>query len=312
MTNYYYRNPLDEVKSFFKRKSILSSLIIINVAVFLAVNVINLFLWMFEVQSDIQINYGISPVVYWFTVPSDISALLTRPWGIFTYMFLQQNFFHLFFNMIVLYFGGRIFMEYLSERKLLSVYIWGGLAGALLYIVSFNLLSVFSESLPYSVALGASASVLAILVAIATYVPNYTVILILFGRVKLKYLAIGFVIIDILSIQRGNPGGHIAHLGGALMGFAYIRLLQKGFDIGKLFPKFDLGSVKKSFYQPKKTRTQTSKRNNQRPFTDEEYNYSKNQNQKKIDEILDKISKSGYESLSKEEKELLFKASNKP
>lgn len=307
--SYYQRNPLDEVKDFFKRRSILSNLIIINVAVFLAVNVINLFLWLF------QVNYeelrGVSPIVYWFSVPADFNALLSRPWTIFTYMFLQENFFHLFFNMFVLYFGGRIFMEYLSEKKLLGVYIWGGIAGAFLYIISFNAFPVFKEYVPHSIALGASASVLAVLVAISTHVPNYTVVLFLFGRVKLKVLAIILVVIDILSIQRGNPGGHIAHLGGALWGFSYIYLFQKGFDMGKLFPAFNWRSIFGSLFKAKKSKYEAKSYRDERPLNDDEYNLQKRKRQERIDLILEKISKSGYDSLSKEEKEFLFKESKK-
>ncbi|MDZ7740871.1 MAG: rhomboid family intramembrane serine protease [Bacteroidota bacterium] len=305
----YNRNPLDEVKDFFRKKSILSNLILINLAVFLTVNVIGLIIWFF--QDNPSSPGGVNPLVYWLSVPADISALITRPWTIFTYMFLQQGFFHIFFNMFVLYFGGRIFMEYLSEKKLLSVYIWGGLAGAVLYILAFNVFPVFQDYVPRSIALGASASVLAILVAISTYVPNYTVILILFGRVKLKYLAIGLVILDILSIQRGNPGGHIAHIGGALWGFSYIKLLQKGTDMGKWLPSFNLKKIFSYFTKSSASKYETTSRPGKRPITDDEYNYKRKKNQDRIDDILEKISKSGYDSLSKEEKEILFKASNK-
>ena len=304
--NYYNQNPLDEIKSFFKRKTILSRLIIINIIVFVAVNIINLLLWLFNVQ---VVNNLVSPVISWFAVPSDITALLSRPWTLFTYMFLQENFFHIFFNMFVLYFGGRIFLEYLSQKKLLSTYIWGGLIGGLFYIIAFNVFPIFDEYKAFSVALGASASVLAILIAIATYVPDYSITLILFGRTKLKYLALALVLIDILSIQKGNPGGHIAHLGGALWGYLYIILLKNGFDTNKFFNNFNFNKIFKSFMKPKSsTSTYYTK---QRPVSDENFNYQKKKNQKKIDSILDKISKSGYESLSKEEKELLFKMSNK-
>ncbi len=305
----YNRNPLDEVKDFFRRKSILSTLILINLAVFLTVNVIGLIFWFFQDNPSTQAS--LNPLVYWLSVPADISVLITRPWSIFTYMFLQQGFFHIFFNMFVLYFGGRIFMEYLSEKKLLSVYIWGGIAGAVLYIMAFNLLPVFQDYVPQSIALGASASVLAILIAISTYVPNYTVQLLLFGRVKLKHLAIGLVILDILSIQRGNPGGHIAHIGGALWGFAYIKMLKKGTDMGNWLPSFNLKKFFSYFTKSSAPKYETTSRPGERPMTDDEYNYKKKKQQIKIDEILEKISKSGYDSLSKEEKEILFKASNK-
>jgi len=265
-----------------------------------------LIIWLFIGQ---QANAVFSPVVSWFAVPSDISALLSKPWTIFTYMFLQENFFHIFFNMFVLYFGGKIFLEYLSQKKLLSTYIWGGLIGGLFYVIAFNAFPVFSQYKTLSVALGSSASVLAILVAIATYVPNYSMTLILLGRVKLKYIALALVVIDILSIQKGNPGGHIAHLGGALWGYLYIAVLKNGFDMNKFFNNFNFSNIFKTFMKPKKSASKHYSKN--RSVSDEDYNYHKKYDQKQIDSILDKISKSGYESLSKAEKEILFKTSNR-
>ncbi len=309
--NPYYRNPLDEVKAFFKRKTILSRLILINLGVFIFVNLVSLFLWLFQVNSQTMEQFNISPLVYWLSVPADVNNLITRPWSIITYMFLQQNFFHLFFNMFVLYFGGRIFMEYLSQKKLLSTYIWGGILGALFFIISFNLFPVFESYTSLAIALGASASVLAILVAISTYVPNYTVNLLLFGRVKLKYIAIVLVVIDVLSIQRENPGGHIAHLGGAFWGFIYILMLKKGYNMSFFSNIFDFKKLFQPFLKPKKPKQSTTANYNERPITDDEYNYKRVQKQKRIDNILEKISKSGYESLTKEEKEFLFRMSNK-
>ena len=306
---YYQNNPIENIKSFFRQKSVLSRLIIINIAVFVFVNIVNLFLWLFQVNSEISNNLGISPIVYWFAVPSDINLLLSKPWTLFTYMFLQVNFFHIFFNMFVLYFGGRIFLEYLNSKKLLSTYIWGGIAGGLFYVLAYNIFPVFSNTVAVSIALGASASVLAILVAISVYVPNYTVTLFLFGRMKLKYIALILVAIDILSIQGDNPGGHIAHLGGALWGFLYIYFLKRGFDFNNMIKFNKISAYFKTYKKPKKNYSKSSY--NKRPLTDDEYNKRKTVNQEKIDEILDKISKSGYEKLTKEEKEILFKMSNK-
>jgi membrane associated rhomboid family serine protease len=252
---------------------------------------------------------GASKITFWLAVPSDLHLLMTRPWTIVTYMFTQESFFHILFNMMVLYFGGRIFTEFLDDRKLVNTYIWGGLTGALFFIVSYNLFPVFSEDVRMSVALGASASVLAILVAIATYAPNYTVYLLLLGRIKLKYIAIVLVIIDLLSINRGNPGGHIAHLGGALWGFLSVMLYRKGL---KNFPGINWYGIKNLFTWFNKPRyTRYKEVNTGRPLNDDEYNRIRAERQKKIDIILDKISKSGYDSLTKEEKELLFSASNK-
>jgi membrane associated rhomboid family serine protease len=308
---YYQQNPFNDAKQFFLQNSILNRLIVINVAFFVIVNIINLFFWLFKADMSTSGLPGTSLVTYYLSVPANPASLLMRPWTIFTYMFLQENFFHLFFNMLVLFFGGRIFLEYLDGTKLLRTYIFGGLAGAGFYILAFNIFPVFKESIAYSVALGSSASVLAILIAIATYVPEYSVILLFIGRVKLKYLALIIVLIDILSISKGNAGGHIAHLGGALWGYLFITQMKAGRKLSfnfkkvkfKKFFKFFTGSEKKPKYDPV-----TGKG---RPLTDEEFNTIKNIHQQRIDKILEKISKSGYSSLSKEEKELLFNSSSK-
>lgn len=295
-----YNSPIEEIKTFFKQRSLLARLILINLAVFVLANLINLFFWLGA--SD-----GTSIMVRWFAVPSNINVLILKPWTLLTYMFLQESFFHLFFNMVILYFSGRIFTEYLNSSKLLSAYIWGGLFGAFLFVSTYNIFPVFQGAVYYSVPLlGSSAAVIAILIAIATYVPNYNVQLILVGRVKLKHLAIFFIVIDVLSIQRGNAGGHISHLGGALWGFTYIWLLKNGYTMNwsrfKL-PKFSFRS------KPRKAYSNPEKKG--RPMSDDEFNRRKNRDQKEIDRILEKISKSGYSSLTNKEKELLFKSSNK-
>ncbi|MCK9617473.1 MAG: rhomboid family intramembrane serine protease [Lentimicrobiaceae bacterium] len=304
---YPTNNPFADVKLFFSRKSVLSQLIIVNVGVYVLVSIVSLFFFLFQINPEATGVSGITKLVYWLAVPADIHSIIAKPWTLITYMFLHENFLHLFFNMIVLYFSGKIFLEYLSERQLLGVYIFGGIAGALVYIVSYNVFPVFSPVLPVSVALGASASVLSILVAIAAYVPQYNVQLIIFGRVKLKYLAIAFVVIDLLSIERENPGGHIAHLGGALWGIVYIYFfLQKPF-MSKV-PSFSLNKYwNKVFTKKSKLKKVYS---GTRPVTDEEYNARRAANQKKMDKVLDKISKSGYNSLTTEEKEFLFWSSN--
>jgi membrane associated rhomboid family serine protease len=301
---YIQQNPFDNLKFFLRQKNILSRLILINLIVFVLVNLVSLILWLFGINSGIQTQFGISPIAYWFAAPSNPGLLIQKPWTIFTYMILHEDFFHILMNMIMLYFGGRIFMEYLNERKLLSTYIGGGLFGGLLYVISFNYFPVFQESVKYSVALGASASVLAIFIAIASYVPNYYVNLFFIGRVRLKHIAIFFIIIDLLSIQGTNSGGHIAHIGGALYGFGYIYLLKNGFSLNKYFSlsKFNYRKTKQKKY---------SNPEYKRPVSDDDYNRKKVSQQKEVDKILEKISKSGYSSLTKKEKEFLFKNSNK-
>lgn len=302
------RSPLDNAVTFFKSNSPLARLILINVIVFIGINIINLFLWLFEIDHQSNIG-GVSVVTEWLSVPSDLGQLFMRPWTLITYMFLQEGFFHILFNMIILYFGGRIFTEYLSNKKLVKTYIFGGLVGAAFFILAFNIFPVFSDARTRALALGSSASVLAVLIAIATYIPNYSVMLIFLGRVKLKYIAIFFVVIDVFSIQQGNAGGHIAHLGGALWGFLYANNLKKGRDLGTFFDRIKWPDLSKKSKSSKKSHFENVYVNS-RPMTDEEYNAKKQAHQQQIDKILDKISRSGYESLTKEEKEILFRNSN--
>ena len=297
----YNRNFLDEFKKFFLSRNMLSRLILINVIVYILANISSLILSLY------QIPHTHSLFTDWFAVPSNPETLLRKPWTIFTYMFLQEDFMHILFNMIMLYFGGSLFQQFLGGKKLLTTYILGGIAGAAVYILAFNYFPLFSEITKTSMALGASASVLAILVAIAVYIPDYSVILFLFGKIKMKYIAMALVLMDILSIEKENPGGHIAHLGGALWGFIYILSIRKNKNLF-LF----LNPVKKFFtniFKPKpKLRVEYKK---QRPVNDDEYNRIRAEKQQKIDAILDKISKNGYDSLTKEEKEFLFSTSNK-
>jgi len=286
----------DEIKQSFKSGSTLTKLIYINLAVFLAVKLIAVFYFLFTIQGDFSL-------VRFFAVPADLSKLLYKPWTIFTYMFLHQDFLHILFNMLWLYWFGQIFLHYFDQKKLVSVYILGGFAGAFIYILTFNIFPVFSDIIPVSYALGASASVIAIVIAASVYAPNHTIYLMFFGPVKLKYIALVTIAIDIISIASTNAGGHLAHLGGALFGYIYIVQLKKGNNIAGFFDRF-MDSVF-SIFKPKPKIKVTYKR----PADDIEYNKSKLQKQAEIDKILDKIAQSGYESLTKQEKEILFKNS---
>lgn len=308
---YQQQNPLDEFKKFFKRSSVLQKLIIINVAVFIVVNVVNLFFWLFQITNQTEGLPGVSHIVSLLALPSDLSVLATRPWTFITYMFLHEGFMHLLFNMIVLYFGGRIFMEYLSDKKLLSTYLLGGIMGAIFYIAAFNFFPVFDQSVYYSVVLGASASVLAVLIAAATYVPEYSVVLFLFGKVKLKNIALIVILMDLLSMMNGNAGGHIAHLGGAFWGFIYIWMMKRGKDLTINFQIMNFRKFFSFFTKNKKKPVYHTNTSNGRALSDEEYNFQKNIDQDQIDKILEKISRSGYGSLTKREKEMLFQSSKK-
>lgn len=301
---YQRTNPLEEIKVFFRQKSTLSQLILINIIVWIAIRILDAIFFLFA-SPDISI------LIQWLAVPADLGAFITRPWSILTYMFLQYDFFHILFNMLWLFWFGKIFTEYLSSKQLLSTYILGGFSGGFLYILTFNVFPAFQEVLPHSIALGASASVMAIVVAIAFYVPDFTINLLFLGRIKIIYIAIAYFIIDFIMINSGNAGGHIAHIGGALWGFMYIRLLKKGNDMSKIFDKLNLKRFSNFFLKDKKTKFRNVYTNNSRPMTDEDYNFDKAKKQEEIDKILEKISKSGYSSLTKKEKEFLFKVSNK-
>ena len=290
----FQNNILEGLKSFFLQKTALSRLMQINIVIWLICLFISVFTWLFNVSD-------ISFVTKLFAVPSDISLLAEKPWTVFTYMFLQEAFWHLFFNMLMLYYGGKIFLQYFSQKQLLLTYIFGGLVGALFFILAFNAFPVFENMKGQAVALGSSASVLSILIAAATYRPDYTLNLFLLGQVKMKWVAIIFVVVDFLSISKGNSGGHIAHLGGALWGFLYAFMLKNDFDIYKIFKKKAKIRIK----------TVNSENYHQRPKTDEQYNAERAMEQEEIDRILEKIAKNGYSSLNDMEKEFLFRQSKK-
>ncbi len=295
-------NPMEDLKKFFKDSSILPRLIIINVGIWILVQIAFVIGWAFN-QPDFIVEQAI---LDYLALPASFDLLLYRPWTLLTYMFLHTSFWHILFNMLWLYWFGKIFTQYLNQKQLLSTYLLGGIAGGILYILTYNIFPVFSDVVPHARALGASASVMAIVAGISLYMPNYTISLILLGRVKIFYLALALFIIDFFMIRHGNAGGHIAHIGGAVYGFFYVHYLRKGRDFSKIFPNFK----KKSKWGSKIKRKPKPGKTN-RPASDDEYNKNRAKNQKKIDEILDKISRSGYDSLTKDEKELLFNQSSK-
>ncbi|TXB65370.1 rhomboid family intramembrane serine protease [Vicingus serpentipes] len=297
------KNPfIEDIKRQYKSGSALIKLIFINVAMFLLVHIVGLFLWFFGISNGSEL------MVYWLALPADFSNLITKPWSLISYMFLHESLMHILMNMLVLYFGGQIFLQFLNQNKLVGVYLLGGLAGGLLYILAFNIFPVFENVLMGSLALGASASVMAVLVAAATHVPNFVVRLVFLGNVKLKYVALVYVVLDIISIRQGNSGGHIAHIGGALLGFLFAKQLQTGKDI-TLFINQLLAYFKTMFSTKRKMKVVY--KNPGKTKTDYDYNAQKKANQQKVDAILDKIAKSGYDSLTGEEKAILFDASNK-
>jgi membrane associated rhomboid family serine protease len=288
-----------EIQESFHEGTTLTKLIYVNVGVFVIIKVLQLLLLLFGYSpSSIQF------LINWLSVPSDPISLLIKPWTLFTYMFLHYDFFHILFNVLYLYWFGRLFIHLVDDRKLLTIYIWGGLAGAGIYMLSFNLLPAFHPVSGQSILLGASASVMAILFAVARIRPDFSVYLFLIGPVKLKYLALIAFIIDLISIPgMSNAGGHLAHIGGALVGLLYGWKLSEGKISGSFFDK--AASRSGNLFRKKSKMKVT----HSRPLTDMEYNARKIERQKELDRILEKIKHSGYESLSKEEKKTLFNAS---
>ena len=298
-------NILNDLKSYFMSKATLPRLIIINTAVWVLVSAMLVIAFLFNIDNN-EVRFVIADLL---GVSANLERLIVRPWTIFTYMFLHISFFHILFNMLWLYWFGKIFLEFLSSRQLLATYILGGLAGGLLYVVSYNIFPAFSEILVLSTAIGASAAVMAIVTTISFYVPNYTIPLFLVGRVKIVYIAIILFVLDFFMIRSGNAGGHIAHIGGAIYGFIYAYYLRKGKDFSNFFEVINFNGIRRFFMKPSGKGGASYKA--KRPMSDEAYNSHRMGNQKRIDMILDKISKSGYDSLTKDEKEFLFKSSNK-
>lgn len=278
----------------FARLSIAEKLIAINVAVFI-LNALLVFLMGMRTDSIMQ----------WFELPKDFFDFIVQPWALVTYSFFHGGIWHLFWNMLVLYFASRIFLNLFGSRRFINVYFLGVILGGLLFLLSYN---VFPALIGIQTALiGASAGVTAVLIFVCAYIPNQEVRLIFFN-VKLWYIGVFIVLIDLIQIPTsGNAGGHLAHLGGALLGYIYARQLLHGRDIGDGFSRFidTLGSLFKK--REKKPPLKTVYRN-QKGRATTKVNYDRESRQRKIDSILDKISKSGYESLSKDEKDFLFKA----
>ena len=289
----------DDIKKTFRNGSNLTRIIYINIAVFILITLT-------AITGFLLNNSSISDTVLdILSVPSSFKALALRPWTVITYMFLHKDIWHILFNMLWLYWFGKIFLEYLDQRKLVAVYLLGGLSGAIVYILSFNIFPAFSGVVAESVAIGASASVMAVVIAIAAYVPDYTVQLLLLGRIKIKYMALAIFILTSIMDFSVNSGGKLAHIGGAFLGYFYSLNLRQGRDIGKSFNR--LIDFIATFLKPRKKLKVTYKK----PKNDYEYNKIRLEHQAKINHILDKISKGGYDSLTREEKETLFNESQK-
>ncbi len=281
----------------FKSATIIIKLIVINIALFLIATIGG---WIFKIAPGAFMD--------WFVLPVDPSSLILKPWSILTYSFLHFGFWHIFWNMLVLYWFGQYVLNLFTEKRFLTIYLLGAICGGLLFVLAYNLFPVLNNTLAYLI--GASAAVRAIMIFIAAYTPN-TEVRIFFFNVKLWQIGVFVVLSDLIQIpSSGNAGGLIAHLGGALFGYVYALQLKKGNDIGEWFEKIMEGIA--NLFKPKKKsplrtvhKSKTYKTTTKKTSTSRS---NKTPNQKQIDAILDKISKSGYDSLTKEEKDFLFKA----
>ena len=288
---------IDEIKLSFKNGSYLTKLIYINLAFWLLVRLV--FVGFKLSGSDA------APFLGWLALPSSFELFISRPWTLITYMFLHFDFLHILFNVLWLYWFGKIFLEYHNQRRLLSLYLLGGLTGGLAFMLAYNLVPVFKDSVLFTQLLGASASVIAIVIAISVYVPNHVIHLLFIGPVRIKWIALISILLYIIGLSGQNAGGNFAHLGGALWGWLYMSQLMAGRDIASGFNRV-ADKVFSSIKRRKKLKVKHSF-----PNPDYEFNRKRNDQQAEINRILDKIGKSGYDSLTFEEKDTLFKMSKK-
>lgn len=255
----------------------------INIAIFVAFSLISVVLFFAGYQGLVE-----GFVTDYLAFPSNPNLWLSHFYTPLTYQFFHADIFHILFNMLWLYWMGQLFLSFVKPHQFHFVYLGGGILGALFYALMYNVMPAFQSVVSSSTVTGSSAAVMAVFVAVATLVPDYSIRLLLIGNVKLKYLVIVYIIVDIIAMKSYNAGGSIAHLGGAIFGFMYIKILQSGTDLSTIFKKKPKLRVVKN-EAPKKTSTSID--------------------QKEIDAILDKISKTGYDKLTRDEKQTLFNAS---
>jgi len=283
---------IEDLKKLWNKKDNgLIKIIIINVIIFLSIGIIKIFFQIGGLES-LYIKFLNS-----LMLPANLGDFIFKPWSIITYFFLHINFSHILWNMLFLYWFGKIIHNNIGNNALISLYILGGIIGGLLYMAIYNIIPYYGNQINQSLMLGASAGVFSVVIGSATLIPNYTFHLLFIGPIKIKYIALFYVASSFLDITGNNSGGEIAHLGGALIGYLYIKQLQNGNNMGNPIIR-----ILNFFHNPKVNKSKDN------------YSYqniNKEISQDDIDKILDKISKSGYSSLNKSEKEKLFNASKK-
>ncbi|MBQ5574967.1 MAG: rhomboid family intramembrane serine protease [Bacteroidales bacterium] len=297
-----------DIKTFFK-SSMVNRLLVINVAVYLLISIAGIFTFLFG-----YIGLAESVGNNILALPAAPGKLLWRFWTPITYMFTHFGFWHLLGNMLWLYFMGQMFLMVFDNKQLFGTYILGGLSGALLYILCYNVFPVFSQAVAASTCVGASAAVTAIVIAICVMRPNMEIRIFGIIPMTLKWLGILYVVFDVLQITGDNSGGHIAHLGGAIFGALFAWQYSNGKDLTKGFNNLmdKIVTLLPSANQSgKKHKMRVVYNDTNHSASNSDFNRTSAENQRRMDEILDKISQSGYQSLTKEEKEFLFKMGRK-
>ncbi len=292
--------------TFNRRDNALNQLIVLNVVVFAVV------VLLYALAFLTQTNAWYALAMRQLELSANLGVVARHPWTVLTYAFVHQNFFHILFNMLNLYWFGQILREYLGDRRLVSIYILGALAGTAAFLLAFNFIPVLQPGAVVGQGvIGAPAAVLAVVVAAATLLPDYTFMLFIIGPVKIKWIAAALVLISIGGINQGNTGGEITHIGGALLGFVFIKQLNAGRDMGR--PIVAIGEWFSRVFSRQAamrvTHRQTATTSVRSGTSSAKSNGVPTAAQDEIDVILDKISHSGYESLSKDEKQKLFRAS---
>jgi len=296
----------DFKREFTKTDNTLVRIILINTVVFLSLLLVKV---IFTLG---QSSEAYTWLVDMLQLPASPREYLYKPWTIITYFFTHEEIFHILFNMLFLYWFGKLVDEYLGSKRLVALYVLGGIAGGVAYMAIYNLLPYFQSQVAGSQMLGASAAAFSVAVGASTLLPNYTFHLIFLGPIRIKYIAFFYIILSLAQSVGPNAGGNLAHLGGALTGYLFIKLLQNGTDLGKpLYVLMDIWSqlfkkrppMRVTHRQKEVHRSTTLYSSTPSPTSIEM------PDQDEIDSILDKISKSGYESLTREEKQKLFKAS---
>jgi len=284
-----------DIRYWLRQGNTINHLLFWNIVVFLVLNIPRVIAYFVPAVS------GVDQFIYdQVALHSLLPVFITKPWGLITYMFSHVEIFHILFNMLNLYFFGNLFRSFLGNHRVLPLYMLGGLIGGLAYLLVFNIFKTSDYNM-----VGASASMVAILVACATKIPNYEVGLMFIGPVRLKWLALAVVVLDVISIGKGNEGGIVAHLGGALFGFLYIKMLDNGTDLCQPLVWLFNRRVRVEAMQNRNRRSFKPKKSPLRVVK----NQPEENKQLRLDQLLDKINDRGMESLSPEEKAWLQKMS---